>query len=41
MLNKRKEAASWWLRQKPQVAAAIKEQEDDFNIRSTFWAVSY
>ena len=27
MLNKRKEAASWWLKQKPQVAAAIKEAE--------------
>ena len=27
MLHKRKEAASWWLQQKPQVAAAIKEAE--------------
>jgi hypothetical protein len=25
--HKRKEAASWWLSQKPQVAAAIKESE--------------
>lgn len=27
MLRERKEAASWWLQQKPQVAAAIKEAE--------------
>ena len=27
MSGKRKEAASWWLEQKPQVAAAIKEAE--------------
>ena len=27
MLHKRKEAASWWLQQKPLVAAAIKEAE--------------
>jgi hypothetical protein len=27
MSGKRKEAASWWLQQKPQVAAAIKEAE--------------
>jgi hypothetical protein len=27
MLHKRKEAARWWLQQKPQVAAAIKEAE--------------
>lgn len=27
MSGKRKEAANWWLQQKPQVAAAIKEAE--------------
>jgi hypothetical protein len=27
MLRKRKEAANWWLQQKPQVAAAIKDAE--------------
>jgi hypothetical protein len=27
MLHKRKEAANWWLQQKPQVAAAINEAE--------------